>query len=96
MGLDGTVSATRFTNRDSLIVGRSVSLVALVRRTAYTGGGQFDLTRDGALVYVPGVNAEVGRLVRRPSGGNAMPLPVDPAAFLRFTPSPDGVRLAPP
>ena len=33
------------------------------------GGGQFDLTRDGALVYVPGVNAEVGRLVRRASGG---------------------------
>ena len=94
MGLDGTISATKFTNRDSLLVGRSVSLVSLVRRTAYTGGGQFDLTRDGALVYVPGVNAEVGRLVRRPSSGNAMPLPVDPAAFLRFTPSPDGVRLA--
>ncbi len=94
MGLDGTISATKFTNRDSLIVGRSVSLVSLVRRTAYTGGGQFDLTRDGALVYVPGVNAEVGRLVRRPSGGPATSLPVDPAAFLRFTPSPNGQRLA--
>ena len=93
MGLDGTISATKFTNRDSLIVGRSVSLVALARRTAYTGGGQFDLTRDGALVYVPGVNAEVGRLVRRASGGPAVPLPVDAAAFLRFTPSPDGQRL---
>ncbi len=48
MGLDGTISATKFTNRDSLIVGRSVSLVSAARRTAYTGGGQFDLTRDGA------------------------------------------------
>jgi eukaryotic-like serine/threonine-protein kinase len=94
MGLDGTISATKFTNRDSLIVGRSVSLVSLARRTAYTGGGQFDLTRDGALVYLPGVNAEVGRLVRRPRGGTAMPLPMEPAPFLRFTPSPDGQRLA--
>ncbi len=94
MGLDGTISATRFTNRDSLIVGRSVTLVPQTRRTAYTGGGQFDLTRDGALVYVPGVNAEVGRVVRRPSGGPATPLRVDLAAFLRFTPSPDGQRLA--
>jgi len=94
MGLDGTISATKFTNRDSLIVGRSVSLVPAARRTAYTGGGQFDLTRDGALVYVPGVDAEVGRLVRRASGGNAVALSVDPAAFLRFAPSPDGLRLA--
>jgi serine/threonine-protein kinase len=94
MGLDGTISATKFTNRDSLTVGRSVSLVSLARRTAYTGGGQFDLTRDGTLVYVPGVNAEVGRLVRRASGGTAVPLPIDAAAFLRFTPSPDGQRLA--
>ncbi|MEQ1693099.1 MAG: protein kinase, partial [Gemmatimonas sp.] len=94
MGLDGTISATKFTNRDSLLVGRSVSLVSAARRTAYTGGGQFDLTRDGALVYLPGVNAEVGRLIRRPSGGDAIPLKVDPAAFLRFTPSPDGQRLA--
>ena len=94
MGLDGTISATKFTNRDSLVVGRSVALVPLARRTAYTGGGQFDLTRDGALVYVPGVNAEVGRVVRRPRGGPATPLAMDPAAFLRFTPSPDGQRLA--
>ena len=94
MGLDGTISATKFTNRDSLIVGRSVSLVPAARRTAYTGGGQFDLTRDGALVYLPGVNAEVGHLVRRPSSGTAIALPIDAAAFLRFTPSPDGKRLA--
>ncbi len=94
MGLDGTISATKFTNRDSLVVGRSVALVPLARRTAYTGGGQFDLTRDGALVYVPGVNAEVGRVVRRPNGGPATPLAMDPAAFLRFTPSPDGQRVA--
>ena len=94
MALDGIISATKFTNRDSLTVGRSVPLVPAVRRTAYTGGGQFDLTRGGALVYLPGVNAELGRLVRRPSAGTAITLPIDPAAFLRFTPSPDGRRLA--
>ncbi len=94
MGLDGTISATKFTSRDSLIVGRSVSLVSQARRTAYTGGGQFDLTRDGTLVYLPGVDAATGRLVRRPSGGAPVPMAVDPATFLRFMPNPDGQRLA--
>ena len=94
MALDGTISATRFENRDSLTVGRSVALVPMARRIAYEGSGQFDITRDGDLVYVPGVNAEVGHLVRRAGGAQAVPLRVDSAPFLRFTPSPDGARLA--
>jgi eukaryotic-like serine/threonine-protein kinase len=94
MSMDGTLSATRFENLDSLTVGKPVSLMPMTRRIQYSGEGQFDLTRSGSLVYVPGVNAEVGRLVHRAPGGPAVPLPVVPAAYLRFTPSPDGHRLA--
>ncbi len=94
MSMDGTLTATRFENLDSLTVGKSVSLMPMTRRSPYSGEGQFDITRSGTLVYVPGANAEVGRLVRRAPNGPAVPLPVVPAAYLRFTPSPDGQRLA--
>jgi len=93
ISLDGTLMATRFEQLDSLTVGRSVALVPGVRRTAYSGAGQYDLTGTGALVYVPGINAEKGRLVRWSSDGRTMPLLVDEAVHLRFTPSPDGRRL---
>ena len=93
MSLDGTLMATRFENIDSLTVGRSVALVPGMRRSTYSGTGQFDLTSAGALVYVPGINAEAGRLVRRSNDGRITPLPVEEAVHLRFTPSPDGHRL---
>jgi len=93
MSLDGTLMATRFEEMDSLTVGRSVALVPGVRRSAYSGAGHYDITDAGALVYVPGINAEMGRLVRWSSDGRTAPLPVDEAVHLRFTPSPDGQRL---
>jgi len=93
ISLDGTLMATRFEKKDSLTVGRSVALVPGVRRSAYSGAGHYDITDAGALVYVPGINAEMGRLVRWSSDGRTVPLQVDEAVHLRFTPSPDGRRL---
>jgi eukaryotic-like serine/threonine-protein kinase len=93
ISLDGTLMATRFEEMDSLTVGRSVALVPGVRRSAYSGAGHYDISGAGALVYVPGINAEMGRLVRWSSDGRTVPLPVDEAVHLRFSPSPDGQRL---
>ena len=93
ISIDGAISAVRFDNRDSLTVGKSVTLVPGVRRTVYSGAGQFDLTNDGTLVYVPGVNAEKGRFVRWSGDGRVTPLDVEEATHLRFTPSQDGLRL---
>jgi hypothetical protein len=90
---DGTLSATRFTDRDALVIGKSVALVPGVRRSAYSGAGQFDLTDAGALVYLPGINADVGRVVRWSSTTGVVPLRVDKATHLRFSASPDGQRL---
>ncbi|MBX9928122.1 MAG: hypothetical protein K2X99_04340, partial [Gemmatimonadaceae bacterium] len=94
MGLDGTLMGTRFIDRDSLTVGKSVALRPMVRRVSYSGAGEWDVTSNGTLVYVPGTNAEVGRLVRWSGPGQLKPLPIEPAAFLRWTVSPDGARLA--
>jgi eukaryotic-like serine/threonine-protein kinase len=94
MSLDGTLMGTRIVNADSLMVGRSVPLVPMVRRSGYSGVGQFDIADDGTLTYVPGINADIGRLVQVTRDGRTLALPIEPAAFLRFSVSPDGRRLA--
>ncbi len=94
MSVDGTLMGTSITDLDSLAFGRSVPLVPMVRRSGYSGVGQFDIADDGTLTYVPGINADIGRLVRVARDGRLVQLPVEAAAYLRFTPSPDGRRLA--
>jgi serine/threonine-protein kinase len=93
MSLDGDLRATTF-DAASGRAGRSATVVAGVRREAYSGGGQFVLTPRGTLVYAPGPNAEIGRLVRAREEGTPQPLPIEQAAFLRYDLSPDGRRLA--
>jgi hypothetical protein len=66
----------------------------MVRRSQYSGVGQFDIADDGTLTYVPGRNADVGHLVRLTRDGRTVLLPLESAAYLRFTPSPDGKKLA--
>ena len=94
LSMDGALMGTRIEDHDSLTVGRPTSLVPSIRRETYSGAGQFDLTRDGTLVYVQGLNAEVGRLVQMNRDGRAEAMPVEAAAHLRFSLSPDGRRLA--
>ena len=93
MSVDGTLMGTSVAG-DSLIFGRSVPLVPMVRRSSYSGVGQFDIADNGTLTYVPGINADIGRLVRVGRDGRTEPLPLGEGAYLRFTPSPDGRRLA--
>jgi len=92
--VDASIMATKFVNRDSLLVGRSVALVQGVARPFYIGAGYYDLTRDGALVYAPGANMEVTVLVRRTPSGAEDTLRGAPARYLRFNISPDGRKLA--
>jgi eukaryotic-like serine/threonine-protein kinase len=94
MSVDGTLMGTTIADLDSLAFGRSVPLVPMVRRGGYSGVGQFDIADDGTLTYIPGINVDIGRLVRVARDGRTTPLPVEAAAYLRFAPSPDGRRLA--
>jgi eukaryotic-like serine/threonine-protein kinase len=75
-------------------IGAPVRLVQNVRRESYRGTGQFDIAADGTLVYASGPNAEIGSLVIAREGAAPEPLPLPPAAFLRYNVSPDGRRLA--
>ena len=73
--------------------GRPVTLTKGVRAEAI-GEAQFDVTAGGTLVYAPGVNAEIGRIVRARPGNEPVPVTSEAAAFQRFDLSPDGRWLA--
>ncbi|MBL0170366.1 MAG: serine/threonine-protein kinase [Gemmatimonadaceae bacterium] len=94
MSIDGSLMGARFENIDSLTVARPVALLPLVRRSAYSGVGQYVVTADGALIVVPGINADVSRVVELGRDGRVEPLLVDDAPFLRYAVSPDGRKLA--
>ena len=94
LSVDGALTAAPIQDLATRTVGRSVALIPGIRREAYTGAGQFDIARDGTLVYGAGLNAEAGQLVRVSREGVVEPLKVDPAVHLRFRESPDGRRLA--
>ena len=93
MSLEGDLRAAAIDLQDGR-VGRSITVLPRVRTEAFTGLGQYQVTSDGTLYYVPGLHAHIGRLVRASPEGDVTPLAIDPAAFLRFDVSPDGRRLA--
>ena len=96
LSVDGELRAARL-DRESLEIGRPVTLVTGIRREAVASVGQYDIASNGTLTYVLGDNAAVGRLMTvhpRSSAPQPIPLLADPAAFLRFTLSPDERRLA--
>ncbi|NNK64806.1 MAG: protein kinase [Gemmatimonadetes bacterium] len=94
LAIDGTLMAAPIEDPEARTVGRSVSFFSDVRREAYTGAGQWDLTPDGTLVFAMGGNAEIGRLVEATADGRVVPLNTGEAAHLRYEPSPDETRLA--
>jgi serine/threonine-protein kinase len=74
-------------------VGRAVRMATGLGRRNYSGAGTFAISTSGTLVYAQGINQAAGHLVR--ADENALDtLPVGRAAFLRFSLSPDGRRLA--
>ncbi|HTS89951.1 MAG TPA: protein kinase [Gemmatimonadales bacterium] len=74
-------------------VGRSASLLNGVR-SAGVASTDYDLTPTGTLLYAPGGNGHVGRLVDLSAGGTSMPLPVPADAYERWDVSRDGHWLA--
>jgi hypothetical protein len=89
---DGDLRAARY-DRARHLAGRPVTLVSGIRRES-VGAAQFDLTADGDLLYAPGADATVGRMVRLLPGGTPEPLPLDSAEIQRFDLSPDRRWLA--
>ena len=92
MSVNGELRAAPY-DRKRRLAGRSVTLNAGVRSEAL-GDAQIDLTPTGTLVFAPGVNAVVGRIVRLRPGHAPEPLPTEAAAFQRYDLSRDGRWLA--
>ncbi len=89
---NGVLSATQY-DPTTHLAGRAIALIAGVRREAI-GEAHFDVADNGTLIYAPGIDATVGRLVRRVPGASPEPLPIDAATFQRYTLSRDGRWLA--
>ena len=93
VSIEGEIRAVPF-DPTSHQVGRVVTLQPGVRREAYSGTGQYRVMATGTLVYAPGPNTAVGRMVRTRPDGRLDSLPIEAAEFLRYDMAPDGRTLA--
>ena len=75
------------------LAGRPTRVLGGIRREAL-GEGQYDIADNGALVYAPGLDASIGRLVRFRPGQAIEPLLTDSADYQRYDLSADGRWLA--
>ena len=92
LSVDGDLRAATYDPVRHL-AGRSVTMLSGVRADP-VGDAQYDLTANGMLVYAPGADATIGRMVRLASGDTARAFAVPAAAYQRFDLTPDGRRLA--
>jgi hypothetical protein len=89
---DGILVAARYDPATQLVQ-RPVAMVGGVRREAI-GEAQYDIAANGTLVYAPGVDATLGRLVVRRPGNAAQPLLSESADYQRYDLSRDRRWLA--
>jgi serine/threonine protein kinase len=82
LAVDGSLLGARY-DPATHVAQRSVTLMSGIRREAF-GEGQYDLSADGTLVYAPGMDGTIGRLVTLRSGGAPQPLPVGVGDFQRY------------
>jgi serine/threonine-protein kinase len=92
LAVDGSLLAARY-DPVTHLAQRSVMLLPGVRREA-VGEAQYDLSADGTLLFAPGVDATIGRMVSLKPGGPPQPLPVEAADFQRYDLSRDRRWLA--
>jgi hypothetical protein len=79
---NGTLVAARY-DAEKRLAYRPVTLLSGIRREAL-GEGQFDVAPNGTLVYAPGLDATIGRLVTLHAGGVPQPLSMESGDFQRF------------
>ena len=88
LAIDGSLVAAKF-DPATHTAGKAVALLSGMRREAI-GEGQYDISANGTLVYAPGVDATLGRMVRLRPGKEPEPLPLEMADFQRYDLSRDG------
>jgi serine/threonine-protein kinase len=94
LSLDGDLTAARFDTEALSVFGSPVPLISDVRREGLLRVGQYDVSLNGSMVYVPGADGLEGHLVWADRGGTIDTLPFAAGMYERFDVSPDGRRIA--
>ena len=91
----GNLMAVPFDPEQLQVIGDPVPIVEGLMEYPASGSAQFSVSRNGTLVYVPGVAGEPERrLVWVDREGAAVPLPAPPRAYEHPRISPDGRQVA--
>jgi eukaryotic-like serine/threonine-protein kinase len=93
---DGVLTALPFDGKSRRVMGAPVPLFSGVRLEAGFGYGEFAISRDGTLIYVPGRNQLYVNiaLVTPGAGAHLDTLPFPRGAYTQPRISPDGTELA--
>ncbi len=91
----GVLLAAPFDAENLEIKGAAVPVVEKILENPRIGAGQYAISKDGLLVYIPGgVTYGEHELVFVDKAGNAKPLTADKRPYEDFTVSPDGKYIA--
>jgi serine/threonine-protein kinase len=92
-GVGGVLMALPFDGERRRVLGAAAPVLEGVRQEAEAGAGQFTVSQDGTLVYAPGADAGVSKLIwlEPPAKVDTLPLPV--AGYGSFDLSPDGTQI---
>ena len=93
-GGDGVLSAMPFDGTHRKVMGEPVSLITGVRMEAGFGYGEFAISRDGTLVYIPGRNQLYVNIAFVAPNGRLDTLPFPRGPYTQPRLSRDGTRLA--
>ena len=90
--LAGNLLAVPFDLDRLEVIGGPVPLVENVRHAGVTGGANFDISRAGMLVYLPGGGNATRTLVWVDREGHEEPIAAEPRDYTRARISPDGTK----
>jgi serine/threonine protein kinase/Tol biopolymer transport system component len=86
----GILMALPFDADNRTVLGPPAPVLQGVRQEAEAGAGQYAVANDGTLIYAPGVDAGISKLVWVDTRGRVDTLPFPPAAYGGFDLSPNG------
>jgi Tol biopolymer transport system component len=90
----GTLWAVPFDLSSLRSTGEPLAVIPHLRTESSVGSGQYSFSPTGLLVYAPGGNGDLGRLVTWHRSGKVDALPFAPALFGCLALSPDGRQIA--
>jgi serine/threonine-protein kinase len=91
----GNLMAAPFDLKQLKVAGPAVAVLQGVMRCQQCGGGQFSISDNGVLVYIPEIRSAADRhLVWVDRAGKEQPIPAAPGTFGKPELSPDGQRIA--